>query len=119
MPPTHCWRCEQPATPHPKTRLCPDCHQATTAEHPAWYADALCAQTDPEAFYPEKGGSTANAKRTCSACPVRAICRDTALARGEEHGIWGGTSTRERRAIRHALGITTTPPTHREITAAQ
>ena len=29
----------------------------------SWQERALCAQTDPEAFFPEKGGSTREAKR--------------------------------------------------------
>ena len=32
-----------------------------------WQERALCAQTDPEAFFPEKGGSTREAKRICRA----------------------------------------------------
>ena len=40
----------------------------------AWQADAPCAQTDPEAFFPEKGGSTRDAKMICQACEVRAQC---------------------------------------------
>jgi WhiB family redox-sensing transcriptional regulator len=35
-----------------------------------WQTDALCAQTDPEAFFPEKGGSTRDAKKVCGACNV-------------------------------------------------
>lgn len=35
-----------------------------------WMRDALCAETDPEAFYPEKGGSTRDAKRVCAECDV-------------------------------------------------
>ncbi|WP_337558424.1 WhiB family transcriptional regulator, partial [Duodenibacillus massiliensis] len=31
----------------------------------------MCAQTDPEAFFPEKGGSTRDAKRVCAKCEVR------------------------------------------------
>ena len=31
----------------------------------SWQERALCAQTDPEAFFPEKGGSTREAKRVC------------------------------------------------------
>ena len=27
-------------------------------DEPEWHDKALCAQTDPEAFFPEKGGST-------------------------------------------------------------
>ncbi|RUQ21228.1 MULTISPECIES: WhiB family transcriptional regulator [Kocuria] len=66
----------------------------------AWQADALCAQTDPEAFFPEKGGSTRDAKRVCSECPVSQACLDYALARDERFGIWGGLSERERRRLR-------------------
>ena len=66
----------------------------------AWQADALCAQTDPEAFFPEKGGSTRDAKRVCEACPVQAECLDYAMSKDEKFGIWGGLSERERRRLR-------------------
>ncbi|MBL5975609.1 MAG: WhiB family transcriptional regulator [Candidatus Leucobacter sulfamidivorax] len=66
----------------------------------AWQADALCAQTDPEAFFPEKGGSTREAKRICEGCEVRSECLDYALANDERFGIWGGLSERERRKLR-------------------
>ena len=68
----------------------------------AWQDDALCAQTDPEIFYPEKGGSTREPKRVCRACPVRAECLDYALAHDERFGIWGGFSERERRRLKRA-----------------
>ncbi|KAA9394602.1 WhiB family transcriptional regulator [Kocuria coralli] len=68
----------------------------------AWQTDALCAQTDPEAFFPEKGGSTRDAKRVCEACPVRSECLDYAMAHDEKFGIWGGLSERERRRLRRA-----------------
>lgn len=41
------------------------------AEEQEWQDRALCAQTDPEAFFPEKGGSTREAKRICQGCEVR------------------------------------------------
>lgn len=66
----------------------------------AWQADALCAQTDPEAFFPEKGGSTRDAKRVCNECPVREACLDYAMENDERFGIWGGLSERERRRLR-------------------
>ncbi|MEB4615441.1 WhiB family transcriptional regulator [Leucobacter sp. M11] len=66
----------------------------------AWQADALCAQTDPEAFFPEKGGSTREAKRICESCEVRSSCLDYALENDERFGIWGGLSERERRKLR-------------------
>ncbi|WP_263855161.1 WhiB family transcriptional regulator [Arthrobacter sp. M4] len=65
-----------------------------------WQTDALCAQTDPEAFFPEKGGSTRDAKKVCGACNVRSQCLEYALANDERFGIWGGLSERERRRLR-------------------
>ena len=72
-------------------------------EEPDWQERALCAQTDPEAFFPEKGGSTREAKRICSGCEVRAECLEYALANDERFGIWGGLSERERRRLRRAV----------------
>jgi WhiB family redox-sensing transcriptional regulator len=65
-----------------------------------WQVGAVCAQTDPEAFFPERGGSTRGAKRICSGCGVRAECLDYALAHDERFGVWGGLSERERRRLR-------------------
>jgi WhiB family redox-sensing transcriptional regulator len=69
-------------------------------EHEEWQDRALCAETDPEAFFPEKGGSTREAKRICSGCEVRAECLEYALAHDERFGIWGGLSERERRKLK-------------------
>jgi len=66
----------------------------------AWQSDSLCAQTDPEAFFPEKGGSTRDAKRICTSCEVKAQCLEYALQNDERFGIWGGLSERERRKLR-------------------
>ena len=66
----------------------------------AGQADALCAQTDPEAFFPEKGGSTRDAKRICTTCDVRDQCLEYALQNDERFGIWGGLSERERRKLK-------------------
>lgn len=65
-----------------------------------WQTDALCAQTDPEAFFPEKGGSTRDAKKVCGSCNVRSQCLEYALSNDERFGIWGGLSERERRRLR-------------------
>lgn len=65
-----------------------------------WQERALCAQTDPEAFFPEKGGSTREAKKVCTGCEVRAECLEYALANDERFGIWGGLSERERRKLK-------------------
>ncbi len=69
-------------------------------EEQDWQERALCAQTDPEAFFPEKGGSTREAKRICQGCEVRSECLEYALAHDERFGIWGGLSERERRKLK-------------------
>ena len=72
----------------------------TPAGDEQWRLDALCAETDPEAFFPEKGGSTREAKRVCGGCAVRMECLEYALSNDERFGIWGGLSERERRRLR-------------------
>ncbi|WP_290428870.1 WhiB family transcriptional regulator [Rhodococcus antarcticus] len=41
----------------------------------------------------------ARAKAVCARCPVLVLCREDALDRREPHGIWGGTSPRDRREL--------------------
>ena len=72
----------------------------TEADAQSWQEQALCAETDPEAFFPEKGGSTREAKKICTGCEVKAQCLEYALANDERFGIWGGLSERERRRLR-------------------
>jgi WhiB family redox-sensing transcriptional regulator len=66
----------------------------------SWQDQALCAQADPEEFFPERGGSTREAKRVCRSCPVAAECLEFALANDERFGVWGGLSERERRRVK-------------------
>lgn len=68
-----------------------------------WQERALCAQTDPEAFFPEKGGSTREAKKVCTSCDVRSECLEYALENDERFGIWGGLSERERRKLKRRV----------------
>ena len=68
---------------------------------------ALCAQPTRTAWFPDQGRTAATARRICLACPVRLPCLDYALAgadrwSGITTGIWGGTTPRERAALRHA-----------------
>ena len=51
-----------------------------------WQTDALCAQTDPEAFFPEKGGSTRDAKRICTPATCATSASSTRCRTTEE--IW-------------------------------
>lgn len=72
-------------------------------ENAAWQTRALCAQTDPEIFFPDKGGTTRNAKKVCAMCEVKDQCLQYALAHNEDSGVWGGTSQQERRQLRLTL----------------
>lgn len=65
-----------------------------------WASEAKCLQAEPETFFPEKGGSTREAKRICTLCEVRPECLDYALSNDERFGIWGGLSERERRKLK-------------------
>lgn len=73
---------------------------ALDADDRVWVLEAKCLDADPEAFFPEKGGSTREAKRICTACPVRNECLEHALTNDERFGIWGGLSERERRRMK-------------------
>lgn len=74
-----------------------------------WQDRALCAQVDPEVFFPEKGGSTREAKMVCRRCEVTAECLDYAMSHmglGQgggysvgDWGVWGSLSLDERRIL--------------------
>jgi len=68
-----------------------------------WMSDAICAQTDPDLFFPEGSGQNTNkAKALCATCPVRTECGEHAqrlegdLSHGLRHGAWGGMSAVQR-----------------------
>jgi WhiB family transcriptional regulator, redox-sensing transcriptional regulator len=72
-----------------------------------WAEQALCAQADPDAWFPSNGqrALAAIATRICEHCPVRAKCLDCALSGadtwgGIATGIWGGTTPHERDRLR-------------------
>lgn len=64
-----------------------------------WMRAGACAQVDPDIFFLDKGRSDALAKEACEGCDVREQCLAYALKNREEHGIWGGTTARERKKI--------------------
>lgn len=74
---------------------------------PAWMDEARCSETDPDAFFPEKGGKPTPAKKVCLACEVRTECLEYALDHDERFGVWGGKSERERREIKRDRRATT------------
>jgi WhiB family redox-sensing transcriptional regulator len=68
---------------------------------------------DYDVFFPERGQSVTAAKTVCARCPVRAACLDYAMSINERHGIWGGTTEKERRVLRRQRGSTRPGPCRR------
>lgn len=83
----------------PNRRVEPD---TSWMEHGACFGAAHLA----DLFYPpDKGKSVesyAKARRICAVCTVRDRCRDYAVEVREPLGMWGGTTPKERRAMRRA-----------------
>lgn len=79
--------------------------KSASNEKASWEDFANCLGMDGDLFFPDRGASTRKAKETCRGCVVREDCLDYALANGETHGIWGGTSERERRRLRKQRAI--------------
>jgi WhiB family redox-sensing transcriptional regulator len=72
-------------------------------ENARWRDFAACRGLDPNVFHPERGAETTSPKSVCVECSVKTECLSFALTNYEKHGIWGGLSERERRAIRGQL----------------
>jgi WhiB family transcriptional regulator, redox-sensing transcriptional regulator len=70
-----------------------------------WRLHGACRTADPELFFPASSNGLAmlqlrQAKVICARCAVRAECLAYALATHQVHGVWGGTSERERTRMR-------------------
>jgi WhiB family transcriptional regulator, redox-sensing transcriptional regulator len=63
-----------------------------------WRDQAACAGADTEQFFVQYHDPYA--KRICGGCPVADQCLKEALENPWIDGIWGGTTTKERDAMR-------------------
>ncbi|MEU6067587.1 MULTISPECIES: WhiB family transcriptional regulator [Streptomyces] len=63
-----------------------------------WSEHAACRAADPDRLFVE-GAAQGRAKAVCTGCVVRTECLAYALDNRIEHGIWGGMTERERRAL--------------------
>ena len=66
--------------------------------------DKACADANPEIFFPNPRGNqhtntTHEAIRVCRRCPHTDACLAWALDTGQDYGIWGGTTAKERRKL--------------------
>jgi WhiB family redox-sensing transcriptional regulator len=74
-----------------------------------WLDLGACRDEDPDLFFPITSAGpgrqqVAAAKAVCARCAVRQACLRFALEARQDHGVWGGMSEEERRAIRNARG---------------
>lgn len=65
----------------------------------AWMAEGNCRMYPPDMFFPSDGAGVERAKKVCADCPVASQCLEHALDARIDHGVWGGTSERQRRRI--------------------
>jgi WhiB family redox-sensing transcriptional regulator len=66
-----------------------------------WRGRGLCVGApNPDVFFPSTPEDLAPARRLCRACPVLGECLAEALTRTEVDGVWGGTTSAERRSMR-------------------
>ncbi|MGA5819868.1 WhiB family transcriptional regulator [Kitasatospora sp. NPDC094028] len=63
-----------------------------------WAARGACRTSDPDELFVEGAGQN-RAKAVCSGCVVRTECLAYALDNRIDHGVWGGMTDRERRAL--------------------
>jgi WhiB family redox-sensing transcriptional regulator len=77
--------------------------EQTAAALGPWAAKVLCADVDPELFFPSNGDPAIEARHVCGQCPVTAECLAYALTNQEEYGIWGGLDPEERKALSRIL----------------
>ncbi len=74
-----------------------------------WRQHALCREEDPDLFFPVGTGGPAlaqaeDAKSVCRRCPVMQRCLRWAMESGQEYGVWGGTSEKDRQSLRRTAG---------------
>lgn len=65
----------------------------------AWRTRGACQSVDPETFFPAPSEPADAAVALCRTCEVQGSCLAWALDVGDCHGVWGGTTPRERRAM--------------------
>lgn len=76
----------------------------TAIDLPFFNGNAACAETDPDAFFPEKGGSTLKTKAICAGCEIRVACFKWSMDNREQAGTWGGVSETQRKRLLRARG---------------
>lgn len=70
-----------------------------------WTDQRACHDTNTDVFFPTRGQPVTPALNICNRCPVTQPCLELALAADGDcdKGIFGGTTAKRRRQIRHDL----------------
>lgn len=68
-----------------------------------WMSSGHCKKLPPQKqadFFSDNASGINRAKKVCNKegdeCPIKQACLDYALTQNIEHGVWGGTSGRQR-----------------------
>jgi hypothetical protein len=111
-----CDTCRDAANAYQRQQRRPDRQPAAPARllepRPYWFQFASCRPEYADRpldqwvdlFFPTRGESTREAKEICAECPAQEACLDHGMA--AKHGIWGGSSERERRRLRRHIRLT-------------
>lgn len=70
-----------------------------------WMDNGNCSRLNLDMF-PSDAAQAKAAKQVCNFCDVRVECLEHALIYRIEHGVWGGTSERERMRIQKSRRTT-------------
>jgi len=66
-----------------------------------WRGRGVCVGVEnPDVFFPAIPEALDPARQLCRSCPVIGECLAEALSRTEVDGVWGGTTSAERRSMR-------------------
>jgi WhiB family transcriptional regulator, redox-sensing transcriptional regulator len=60
---------------------------------------AACQDYDRDLFFSDNTDDIAFAVGVCASCDIQLECRQWALMRREQYGVWGGLTEKERRAL--------------------
>lgn len=76
-------------------------------EAPFFDGSQVCAQTDPELFFPENKVEALQrikiVRPLCESCEFRRPCLEYALKHKDLYGIWGGMTEQERKQMRRRI----------------
>jgi WhiB family redox-sensing transcriptional regulator len=78
--------------------------------HPEWHTAAACTDLPDTLFFGSENEwptirpiELARVRAVCHSCPVRWACLTWALTKGEEYGVWAGTTGRDRARLQKRI----------------